>query len=118
VVDLSAHAQEEFCHLTTTGRRTGRPHEIEIWFVLLDGIVYLMAGGGEQADWVRNLRADPNVRLRMGAFEGPATARVVDDDGAHPVRRRMAARYQGWQGDEADLSSWARRALLVAVEPS
>jgi deazaflavin-dependent oxidoreductase (nitroreductase family) len=89
VVDLTTHADQEFCYLTTTGRRTGRPHEIEIWFVLLDGTVYLMAGGGDRADWVRNLRADPEVRLRMGAFDGPAA-----------------------------LSAWARQALLVAVEPT
>jgi hypothetical protein len=29
-------ADEEFCYLTTTGRVTGRPHEIEIWFALED----------------------------------------------------------------------------------
>ena len=25
-------ADEQYCYLTTAGRRTGRSHEIEIWF--------------------------------------------------------------------------------------
>ena len=33
--DLRALADEDFCYLTTTGRVTGRPHEIEIWFSLV-----------------------------------------------------------------------------------
>ncbi len=29
---LSEHADVDGCDVTTTGRRSGRPHEIEIWF--------------------------------------------------------------------------------------
>ena len=53
-----------FCYLTTTGRITGRPHRIEIWFALHEGGVYLLAGGRDDADWVRNLRASPDVHTR------------------------------------------------------
>src|SRR5215210_3089845 len=35
VSDLRGLAEENFCYLTTTGRITGRPHEIEIWFALV-----------------------------------------------------------------------------------
>ena len=52
-----------FCYLTTRGRRTGRPHTIEIWFVVIEASAYLMAGGRDRADWVRNLMADPAVSL-------------------------------------------------------
>lgn len=36
----------DYCYLTTTGRHTGTPHRIEIWFSLHDGIVYILSGGG------------------------------------------------------------------------
>ena len=49
-----------FCYLTTRGRRTGRPHTIEIWFVAVGATAYLMAGGRDRSDWVRNLMADPD----------------------------------------------------------
>ena len=38
-----------FCYLTTRGRRTGRPHTIEIWFVVIGASAYLMAGGRDRA---------------------------------------------------------------------
>ncbi len=42
-----ALAGEQYCYLTTTGRVTGRPHTIEIWFALDGGTLYMLAGGRE-----------------------------------------------------------------------
>ena len=44
-IDLSPFEKEEYCYLTTKGRKTGNPHEIEIWFVLHENVIYLMSGG-------------------------------------------------------------------------
>ncbi len=57
--DLSTLATEPFCYLTTTGRGSGRPHTIELWFALHDARVYLLSGGGERSDWVKNLQREP-----------------------------------------------------------
>jgi deazaflavin-dependent oxidoreductase (nitroreductase family) len=105
-----------FAYLTTSGRRSGRPHTVEIWFALADGTVYLLSGGGDRSDWVRNLRADPRVSIRVGEEERPAAARVVEAaDEDHRVRRMLAAKYQRWQEGEP-LSGWARTALPVAID--
>ena len=40
---------EDFCYLTTRGRVTGRPHEIEIWFAVDGDTVYLLSGGGDRS---------------------------------------------------------------------
>jgi deazaflavin-dependent oxidoreductase (nitroreductase family) len=107
---------ESFCYLTTTGRRTGRPHEIEIWFAVDDGAIYMLAGGGRRSDWVRNLIADERVGVRIASNRWQGRAAVVtgaDDDGA--ARRLLASKYQGWRPG-APLSSWARSALLVRIE--
>jgi deazaflavin-dependent oxidoreductase (nitroreductase family) len=114
---LEELAGEAFCYVTTTGRVSGRPHRIEIWFAYDDGRLYLLAGGGERADWVRNLRRDPSVTLEVGDFTGPATATILEDAGEDAVPRRLlAAKYQGWQEGQ-NLSDWARTALLVAIQP-
>jgi len=68
-----------FLYLTTTGRRTGQPREIEIWFTERDGRYYLIAEHREQAHWVRNLQAQPTVQVRLGDRRFEATARVVED---------------------------------------
>ena len=112
---LAALADESFCYLTTTGRRTGRPHEIEIWFALRDDALFLLAGGGERADWVRNLVADPSVQLRIDDRRFDARAEVVpasEDDG--DARRLLAAKYQDWE-EGRPLSDWAASALLVRI---
>src|SRR5438093_2559695 len=51
-----------FLYLTTTGRRTGLPREIEIWFTERGGYYYVIAEHRERADWVRNIQTDPRVR--------------------------------------------------------
>ena len=114
---LEALGDEEFAYLTTIGRRSGREHRIEIWFGISGGMLYVLSGGGDRSDWVRNLRADPRVRIRIGEVEQPARARVVTDGGEDGTARRLlAAKYQGWR-EGAELSTWARTALVVAVEP-
>jgi deazaflavin-dependent oxidoreductase (nitroreductase family) len=111
-------AQEQFCYLTTTGRRTGRAHTIEIWFGEDAGRLFLLAGGGERADWVRNLQANPRVGLRVGSYDGPARAAIVTDPADDFLARRLlAAKYQGWQPGQA-LSEWAETALAVEVVPA
>jgi deazaflavin-dependent oxidoreductase (nitroreductase family) len=94
---------ERECHLTTVGRRTGRPHEVEVWFVVHEGRLYVLSGRGEQADYVKNLGADPDVRVRVAGDEREATARVLQDGGAHPARRAWEAKYPGWGAADGTL---------------
>ena len=54
---MSALASQQFLYLTTIGRKSGLPREIEIWFVEFDGKYFVLAEHGEQADWVKNIRA-------------------------------------------------------------
>ncbi len=68
----------DFCYLTTTGRVTGMPHRIEIWFALHESTVYLMAGDRDRSDWVRNLMADPEVTLESAIASARRRARVVE----------------------------------------
>jgi deazaflavin-dependent oxidoreductase (nitroreductase family) len=108
-------AAEAFCYLTTRGRRSGRPHEIEIWFVLAGDTFYLLSGGGEAADWVRNLRAEPAVTVRVGATTWPGRARVVADDGeAAQARRLVFEKYQPGYG--GSLTRWRDSAVPVAID--
>ena len=85
--------------MTTTGRRTGRPREIEIWFTERRGRYYLVAEHRERAQWVRNLRAAPRVAVRVGRRAFAADARVVDAKRepqlARAVRKLSETKY-GW----------------------
>ena len=108
-------AGEAFCYLTTTGRRTGRPHTIEIWFALDGNTLYMLAGGGEGADWVKNLRRAPDVTVRLGDLTFAGRARVVAAGAEDALARRLVVeKYQPGYG--GDLSEWGRTSLVVAVD--
>lgn len=107
---------EPYCYVTTTGRRTGRPHTVEIWFGVQARTLYLLSGGGARSDWVRNLRQDPRVHVRIGDEEWQAEAREVLDPGEDALARRLlATKYQGWR-EGLPQSEWARTALPVAID--
>jgi deazaflavin-dependent oxidoreductase (nitroreductase family) len=114
---LETWADEDFCYVTTTGRRTGNPHTIEIWFGTEGrSTIYLLSGGGDRSDWVKNLRADPSVHVRIADREWDARARVVDEPAEDALARRLlASKYQGWR-EGRGMSGWARESLPVAID--
>jgi len=65
--------------LTTTGRKSGQPRITPLQYEQIDGAYYLGAARGLQADWVRNLQANPRVELRVGAKRINGLAEVVTD---------------------------------------
>jgi deazaflavin-dependent oxidoreductase (nitroreductase family) len=71
-------ADKKVLCLTTVGRRTGLPREIEIWFVIHRDHFYLFSETGEAAAWVKNIRRNPEVMVRIEATRVNATARVLD----------------------------------------
>jgi deazaflavin-dependent oxidoreductase (nitroreductase family) len=113
---VAVDAAAPFCYLTTTGRRTGQPHTIEIWFAVQGGRIYLMSGGREKADWVRNIKADGRVRVRVGDEVVSGTGRVVEagSDEDALARRLLLNKYEPPGSDE--LKNWGRSALPVAVD--
>ena len=108
-------ADEQYCYLTTSGRVSGRPHRIEIWFALEGDTVYLLSGGRDRSDWVKNLRKTPEVTVELGSGVFSGRARVVEDATEDEraralVHDKYAASYGG------DLAGWRGSALPVAVD--
>ncbi len=113
---FDALADEEFCYLTTRGRVTGRPHEIEIWFSLIPRTrtLYMLSGGGDRADWVKNLRQEPAVTVRISGEALQGEARLVEDAEEDGLARRLLV--EKYERSPGSLSGWRRRALPVAVD--
>jgi len=86
----------EFLYLTTTGRRSGRPREIEIWFTQRGGRHYVIAEHGRGAAWVRNLEAEPRVNVRVGGAAFRARARVIDEGEVVDAVRALSEEKYGW----------------------
>lgn len=89
--------EEQFLYLTTTGWKTGRRHEIEIWFVEYGGRYYVVSERREGAHWVKNILHDSRVAFRVGGRTFNGTARSVGGETtlAAEVSKLMDAKY-GW----------------------
>jgi deazaflavin-dependent oxidoreductase (nitroreductase family) len=74
---MTATADPEQClYLTTRGRRSGLPREIEIWFTRRDNRYYVIAEYAT-SQWVQNLNAHPEVEVRVAGNSFAAHARAL-----------------------------------------
>jgi deazaflavin-dependent oxidoreductase (nitroreductase family) len=86
-------AARQTTRLTHYGRKTGKPREVTIWFVLEGDKVYLGTANLNR-QWVRNVQKTPAIRLSIGgeAFEGEA--RFLTDRAEHErVMARIRNKY-------------------------
>ena len=113
-IDLTL-ADEDYCYLTTTGRVSGEPREIEIWFGLHGGTLYMLSGGRDRSDWVKNLIRQPQVTVRIADRTFDGRARIVTEDDEDARARRLLLDKYG-PGYSGDLSSWGRTSLPIAVD--
>ena len=113
---LTSLKTQDYCYLTTIGRVSGNLHEIEIWFGLNDTTLYLLSGGREKSDWVKNLMKNPDVTVRIAKHTFKATARIVKAEKEETMARYLLAeKYQEWE-EGRTLSEWARTALVVGLD--
>ena len=115
---VAKHGAVDCCDITTVGRRSGRPHEIEIWFGVMDDTLYVISGNGPSADWYRNALANPQVWVRLAGDVHTGIARDVTD----PVERRQVGDLMGekypWEGDSSiglTRNAWCYDVPVLAI---
>ncbi|BBY20510.1 nitroreductase family deazaflavin-dependent oxidoreductase [Mycobacterium stomatepiae] len=71
--------------LETTGRKSGQPRHTPVGGRVVDDKFWMVSEHGEHSDYVRNIKANPSVRLRLGGKWRSGIAHLMPDDDA--VRR-------------------------------
>ncbi len=91
--------ESPYLYLTTTGRRSGLPREIEIWYTQRNAHHYVISERHERAQWVRNILANPRVRWRVGKEMFTGRARVInpttEPELTEAIQNRSRQKY-GW----------------------
>lgn len=107
----------EFCYLTTTGRVSGASHTIEIWFAAEGTSIYLVSGGADRSDWVKNLLALSGATVRVYDQVVQVTARSGFREPANERSRAISLLYAKY-GSQIDGSfeSWLDDAYIVALD--
>jgi deazaflavin-dependent oxidoreductase (nitroreductase family) len=80
---------EQYLYLTTRGRKSGLPREIEIWFTHRDRRFYLIAEY-PNSNWAQNLRANPEAQVRVAGKNFSARARLVSPETEPELHRAIA----------------------------
>jgi deazaflavin-dependent oxidoreductase (nitroreductase family) len=91
-------APRAFALLETTGRRTGLPRHTPVGNGLIGDVFWIVAAHGTQADWVRNLRTHPAVRVKIGRTWRTGIAVVLPDDDALARSRTLPHRWDAALG--------------------
>ena len=118
--------------MTHTGRISGEPRQVVLEVVRHDpasDIYYIAAAWGEKSDWVKNIRANPQVKVQvkrrmftmlaqeLSPEQGELT--ILDYSQRHPTAMMNLAKYMGYQldGSEADFRELGRMLLLFSLTP-
>ena len=100
--------------ITTTGRSSGQPRRIEIWFHTIDGQVYI-TGRPDRRDWYANLRAKQNMKFHLKhdvQADLPAQATLIEEPAAKRALMERVLQAPGWDGD---LDTWTAQSPLIKV---
>lgn len=107
------------CDITTTGRRSGLPRRIEIYFHNLDGF-YLSGRPGFPRDWIANLHADPKFMLHLKrgvvADLDAMASPIANEEERRSILYRVRTESWGASPEEAEatMDHWVESAPLVS----
>ena len=108
-------APRAFALLETTGRRSGLPRQTPVGNGLVSDTFWLIAAHGMQADYVRNLQADPTVRVKIGREWRTGTAVPLPDD--DPAARSRTLPHQ-WDAAIGRLIASAPLTVRIDLDPT
>lgn len=101
--------------ITTIGRKTGKPHRIEIAFHYLDGGLYISGLPGRR-DWYANLVANPDFTFHLKqSLQADIPARAVpitEESSRREVLPKIVAKW----GREDDIEAFLESSPLVEVQ--
>ncbi len=65
--------------ITVTGRKSGRPISIPVWFVLEDDKLYLLPVQGSDSQWYKNVLTNPTIRIDARGAQADVKAVPITD---------------------------------------
>ena len=101
-------------YLTTIGRKTGKPHTVEVWFSYERGNVYL-SHEGKYTDWMKNIIKDGSIELKINNKKFKGIARIVQDEMTFDkAKNSLYLKYYG-QADREVVDDWFSESTIIEV---
>jgi len=113
-MDVGRVAREKFIYLTTRGRKTGKPHTVELWFAVAGKKVYL-SHEGAYTDWMRNILDDSRVEFKIGKTQFEGNARIAEGGEAFELgKHALYLKYYG-KADEDTINDWFSESTIIEI---
>jgi deazaflavin-dependent oxidoreductase (nitroreductase family) len=110
--------------ITTTGRKSGLPRRIEIYFHQFDGEYFLTGRPGRKRDWVANIEAHPGftLHLKRGLVADVDVIGEPEPDPDERARILRRALIENWDSPpdrvDARLAEWVDQAPFIRFRPA
>ena len=118
--------------LTTIGRKSGLPRQTPLQYEEVNGDYYIASARGSDADWIKNIRVNPKVRVQIRNHEFDATAEPVTDPiriadfielrlKRHPFMIRLIMSLFDslpWRVSRANLEKFCKEKAMVILHPN
>ena len=107
---------EKFVYLTTIGRKTGKTHNVQLWFAFAGGRIFL-SHEGKYTDWMKNLMRDRRVRARIGGLTLEAQAIILKDGRMRELG--MTSLYEKYYGPapKTTIDDWFELSTIIELAP-
>lgn len=115
-----------FLILTTIGRIAGKKRKTPLEYHRIDGVITIFSGRGEKADWLKNIRANPEsvwVRHGFHSFQ-PRVKFVIDDTDKlniikwYVIKHKRSAKFLfGWnpKSDDPEAINFSRMLNTITI---
>ncbi len=117
--------------LTTMGRKSGLPRVTPLQFEDVDGVIYIASARGQQADWFKNILANPHVEVQVRKRQFAAVAETVTEPERiadfielrlqrHPIMLRLIMHFADglpWRFSRSDLEVFCQGKAMVILHP-
>ena len=81
-------------NITVTGRKSGRPISIPIWFVLEGDKLYLLPVQGSDTQWYKNALKNPSIQIESGGEKAELKVTpITDPKQVASVAEKFRAKY-------------------------
>ncbi len=108
--------KKQYIYLTTQGRKTGKPHTVEIWFAYAEGKIYL-SHEGAYTDWMKNLEKNEKVSARIAAVKFNAKAKIVGEGTSREQGKKALYEKYYKPASKAVIDDWFSLSTVIELTP-
>ena len=111
---LESVKKEKFIYLTTTGRKTGKSHTVELWFASQYDRIFL-SHEGEETNWMKNITKNTRVSVKIGSLRFEANARIAREGEPRETGKRVL--YEKYYGPatKKKIDDWFELSTVIEL---